>query len=167
MIRLTEIEKSYLAGIFDGEGCIGYYARTFKSNKNQSPVHSVWIAVANTDFGLLKWLEARIYLGRIRMKPASGNRRLAWELQIKNKKQAIEFLTEIQPYLVIKRVQADVLLSHLNAEQNIPRGQGIKTPIEVLNRRKIVAQHLKELKNSPGIQSTDSLPSKGYPLTVD
>jgi len=138
-MNLTEVEKAYLAGLFDGEGWIGYYlSRTCGA-------YSVCVGMLNTDFRALTWIQAHIPFGRVRTKH-DGTRRMAWEWTLRSKKHAKIFLMMIRPYLIIKADQADLLLSHLDAEQAIPYGQGMKIPADFVVRRREVAMELKSLK---------------------
>ena len=110
---MTELEKAYLAGLFDGEGCIGYY----RNRKRYAPV----VSISNTDARIIAWLHAR--LGGV-IEPGSKKRpshwKCLWEWRLRSKNQIIAFLSEIRPFLRIKGEQADLLLSHLSAEQEVP-----------------------------------------------
>ncbi len=140
MINLTETEKAYLAGIFDGEGNIGYY----KANGS----HAIYVQITNTDSRVISWLVSRIDYGYVKTRKRHVNRKPVWEWLIRNRDNAIEFLNTIKPYLVIKLDQVDLLLSLMNDERLL-RGDKKKfqslSP-EIIERRISVETQMKALK---------------------
>lgn len=138
MINLTETEKAYLAGIVDGEGSIGYYKRrnTF----------GAIVSITNTDFKLFAWLQDRITLGKVRARSGRGHWSPCWYFEITKKAEIIEFLTLLQPYMVVKLEQATLLLSYLNTEQEIFQPNGRKVPEKINDNRAEISKALKSLK---------------------
>ena len=136
---MTDTEVAYLAGLFDGEGSIGFYK---KRNTYETSA-----TIANTDFRVLLWIQNRLPYGYVRRK-AWGGRRLSWEFCVKSRHRVKEFLALIRPYLIIKAEQADLLLSLLDAEQEIPRGRGVKLSEQVIAKRLEVELELKRLKTA-------------------
>jgi hypothetical protein len=141
---LSVSELAYLAGIFDGEGWVGFYL-------SKRVGHSATVAIANTDFRLFRWIEARVAtLGQFRVKPAKGNRKAQWEWTIRSRPDVVTFLTAIRPFLVVKADQADALLSLLDVEQSvIRRGQGVRLSPEVLAMRVVAEREIKAMKRAP------------------
>lgn len=141
-MNLTETEKAYLAGLFDGEGHIGYYKNTTGYGN-----FNLMVTITNTDHRVMKWLKDKLTIGKISPKQKTHNKP-AWTWQIRNSHDAFEFLQIILPYLVIKKDQADLLLSLLDAEQKIPRIRGQKRiSDELLTQRFKLAADLKVLKH--------------------
>lgn len=141
MINLSETEKAYLAGLFDGEGTIGYYL------KKKIGYHIVQVAIYNTDPRIMNWIKERIHFGSI-----TTNKRtkyIHWGWMISSKSQAVEFLGLIRSYLIIKADQVDLLLSFLNAEQKTRgSGNGKILSIDDITSRNKVENDLKLLKTA-------------------
>jgi len=140
MINLTETEKAYLAGIFDGEGCVGYYKR-IGSRRKYSYVSMVLIS--QSDFRLMLWLESKLGFGNITSR--AGKKHFEYHWQTNKKQNVVDFLEAIEPYLVLKGEQARVLLKHLATEGTEPFRKGSVTP-EILAEREKVYAELRRLK---------------------
>lgn len=108
--HLTEAEKGYLAGIVDGEGCLGVCK---KKGWKGSYYYNFIVTVANTDKKLVDWLQTKLG-GYIRSYPAKGERRPWWIWSMEDGLAKIMvFCQEIMPYLVIKQEQALILTTDI------------------------------------------------------
>lgn len=146
---LSDTDRAYLAGLFDGEGSIGYYSR-----KRPGRGHRLNVCIVNTDFRLLSWLRARIEYGvyRVRKPKRARDIKLKWEWMLDSKRHAKEFLDLIRPYLIIKADQVDLLLQLVDEEQKYKRRSGgPRLTEEMLNRRTFVEHELKRLKVTGGV----------------
>ena len=139
-MNLTEIEKAYLAGLFDGEGCVGYYKRMTK----QVPYHSASLHVCMTDPRPVQWVMDKVSYGKISISYKANSRRTVYSWQLCNKPQIQEVLEAIRPYLIVKGDQVDVILSHWKLEERLPKGV---TP-ELIAQRESVIERLRILKAS-------------------
>ena len=107
--KLTEIEKSYIAGLFDGEGCLYH-----KKDK-------MWnLCIANTNLKVIKWLYRKIKGGAIYKKyklyKNTKHRTLYWYL---GKQQAIYwFLQQIYQYSIIKKSKIKRAINFYNYHIN-------------------------------------------------
>lgn len=93
---LSEIDKSYIAGIIDGEGSI-----LLKPNSNgyRSPT----VSITSSDPELIRWIHSSIGCGTIALKPARKiTHRDNYHIAIASN-NAISLLNEILPYLKIER----------------------------------------------------------------
>jgi len=102
--ELTTLERGYVAGLLDGEGCI--------TASISHGCHVVMqVGIANTNRGLIEWLVSK--LGSVVQKAApEGMRKKAiywWALRSGRSIQ--EFLSEIAPLLIIKKRQAELALT--------------------------------------------------------
>ena len=140
LFALTKTEKAYLAGIFDGEGCVGYYKRKGSRNKYS---YVAMVLIAQSDFRLMSWLEDKIGFGSITTR--IGKKHFEYHWQTNKRQHVIEFLEAIEPYLIIKREQARILIAHLQNEGMEPFKRGMVTP-EVLEKRENVYSELRRLK---------------------
>lgn len=94
---MTNEEKSYLAGIIDGEGSI----MLIKINKNQFP--SPCISISSTTLELLEWIKLKTKTGTIRSKKNYNidKHKDSYSYEVRYN-DAINILIEIEPYLIIK-----------------------------------------------------------------
>lgn len=95
-----ELSKEYIAGLFDGEGCIYL-------GKNAS---SPCCTITNTVIFPLKMVQNQ-YGGRVVMqKSTKGTNNKSYYVWISTGDKAEKFLNEILPYLIIKKERAKLAL---------------------------------------------------------
>lgn len=105
---MTELEKSYIAGIIDGEGSI--MLQKFHNNEYPSPC----VSIASTTLELLNWIKSVTGKGVIKRKKnyniAEHKDCYSYVLKYND---AIVFLQEIYPYLIInsKKKRAGLILN--------------------------------------------------------
>ena len=123
---VTETQLAYIAGILDGEGTcvIGKCVRD-----NRALAYRGYLAIANTYLPVLEWIQNRIG-GNIALQDKQGGPYAGtWCYSLSFSANEIRReLPRLLPYLVIKRKQAEVLLSFLarqesNASAPISEGQ--------------------------------------------
>ena len=102
-MNLTEIEKAYIAGFFDGEGTIGIAAVTRRPNGITKNGYRLYIVIGQVDGDFLHWLKAK-YKGYLLLRPRRENHQPIWQWRLENRLARI-FLTDIQPYLRLKAQQ--------------------------------------------------------------
>ena len=114
---------AYIAGIFDGEGCISSFKRQKKTKSPSVGIHCM--VVMRKDFGgntIVKEFY-NIWGGYYQERPEKGNRKSTSRWQVTDKK-AIKFLKDITPFLKIKKPQANLCLKFYK-ERIPPQGKGI------------------------------------------
>lgn len=135
------LNLSYIAGFFDGEGCISLQAR-----------HGLRLILTNTRLDVLSAIQeffegkGRIKV-RIRMPGERGTRPCyQWVTWMRD---AEEILIALRPHLLLKASEADVGLEYMALIQRRvpgqPRGPRV-IPDEVWSRRFDLSAQLKELK---------------------
>ena len=133
----------YLAGLFDGEGCI------FVSRQNSGRSHYLGVTITNTNVGVLK-LAKRMFGGSIRQNSDSRKHRTtSWVWRIVSN-QAENALKTLLPYLRIKRQEAELALDFqklLHATFVFHRKIGIST--DVIAQRDAYYWALRECKFNP------------------
>ena len=136
MNTLTEVEKAYLAGLIDGEGCI--FISKYQGKNNANPVYSLRVIVAMTDEALLVKWQKTTGVGVIHFKSNRSdiNKKNcpAWQWIITVIADNRELLKAIYPYLEIKRDQADTALEFTNVETT-RCGRGVKVPKYITDQR--------------------------------
>lgn len=140
-MNLTEAEKGYLAGIFDGEGCVGYYTRFTKG----VPYHSASLHICMTDKRPITWIMDKIGYGYVSFSEKSGKRKSVYSWQLCNKPQIQEVLKAIRPYLTGKGDQVDLLFTLWSIEDTFPTRT--ITP-ELILLRQNTADRIKSLKRT-------------------
>jgi hypothetical protein len=105
--ELNKVGWAYIAGLFDGEG---YVRCSFKKHhKRRKRNMEFWITVTNTYRPILEYLRAN-FGGSIYGSPSRSSKHKMsyfWKLTTRN---AFVVLSQIAPYLKIKREQANLPL---------------------------------------------------------
>jgi len=118
LLGLKHIELSYLAGFFDGEGCVLFDR----------------IMVDNTNPHILEKYFIRFGGGRIYLKePPSKNNRSHYRW-VAHGDIARNALREMMPYLIEKKYQALINLDILNHKATSPERAELKVKIKQLKR---------------------------------
>jgi hypothetical protein len=98
MVSATEIQKSYLAGYIDGEGCIGYYSMPIILLESCHPAPMTFMQ--------------SIYGGRVRSRKRTGDRQTKRTVYVLRygADLCIHILKELIPYLIEKKEQAEAIV---------------------------------------------------------
>jgi len=120
-----EIPSAYWAGFFDGEGNI-YFARDLVHMK---------VGISQKETKTLYLLKMRFggYISRVGGKYSCAR----WE--IGGKREIVKFLETVRPYLIVKKVEAEIALEALSGwreSSNYKNGLNGPLPQEELDRRK-------------------------------
>jgi len=116
-----ETACAYLAGLVDGEGCIGVYLKRRKSKPSYSPLFQV----TNTNLRILSWC-VEIFGGAIDPVKTKQGSKQTYIWRPKRIEEAQNILLAIRPYLVAKGRQADLVL-RFPVRQNLNRWTSEKT----------------------------------------
>lgn len=134
---MKEKNWSYLAGLFDGEGCISICT----NNTHTGTGYVFCIQITNTNQKLMKWLIEHFggvyYSQDGTSRPAHWKPSFRW--RVKGRKNEEEFLLGVLPYLVVKREQALLALEFVRGwyERDPAWRNEIATKMKILNRRGI------------------------------
>lgn len=104
---MKKTDWAYLAGFFDGEGCISLY-------KNDGRHYRLEICMANTNEWVAKWFHF-VFGGTLYLEEASKKNpkwRDVWRWQLRSRKTQY-FLISLLPYLKLKKPQAELALQFL------------------------------------------------------
>lgn len=111
---MNEIDLAYIAGIFDGEGNIGIVKRG-KMNGRTVPIYHLVVRVGMCDEDIPKLLHKTFggYLEH-RKRPNPKHRDIyTWSMAYG---KAVDFLTQILPYLKLKKEQAELAIKFQNGK---------------------------------------------------
>jgi len=171
-INIPDIDKAYIAGYLDGEGCITVLRHKRKSgNINYFP----YISIANKDLDSLKWVVEVTGLGKVRrLTPAKVSERSEkWRQRpwmwsdcytygINNLASCYRFLTDISPFMKVKKEHAELLLEFMEIKANKEPSGAIRDPetgyfirrlpTEITDREHEIHDRFREL-NSRGWRS--------------
>ena len=114
---------SYLAGIFDGEGCINIRSKPRKGVDYRNGKDVVWnrslmqLCIANTKLGLMKWLISNFggvyYTVR---HDSAKNWQDCYIWKPKGRQNMNNFLLGILPYLIVKSEQVKLALEYIRLD---------------------------------------------------
>ncbi len=142
-----KISLQYIAGFFDGEGSIGVYKTSGKNNwhlRTQLAQNK-----SNNSTRIMEYLKNR-YGGNISIQITLSNKnKYNWQL---NSNKCAKFLKDIEPYLVLKKKQAQIAIKWQLSRPSVTRnskGQIQLSFPEDLKKAKRVSIKLKQLKANP------------------
>jgi hypothetical protein len=145
VVPLSETDKAYLAGLFDGEGCINI--RKGKSKKTRNPIFVLQVIVAlSTGKDLEPW-QRKTGLGQIYHIPSSNKKWSDYYHWRISNLQAENFLRLIFPYLITKKRQANTAFS-FRATFLEQGGRGKPLPQSIFEIREYYKNKLHDLKGT-------------------
>lgn len=139
MYSLSDNELAYIAGLFDGEGCIRLHV--YKNGKA-----SINFKICMTACDLLEGLCESTGLGTTHIYQPKYNRRRAvcyWNIAAN---QAVELCKAILPWTRLKRGQIEVILDYANVEPSMRRAKRLGISDELKIYRQETAMKLSALK---------------------
>jgi LAGLIDADG endonuclease len=144
MNELTEIQKAYIAGFFDGEGCISIL-KHFAGGKHKSSTYALTVILSqNGTIPLFEMLELT-GVGSIHEKtqnPGSYN----WQIRSID---ASDFLKLILPYLKCKKEQAEVAIEFQGKQgHKNSTGRGYTVPLELSQEKETYYLKLQTMKGT-------------------
>jgi len=150
----NKIDRRYLAGLIDGEGCI-YFSN--KSGQKRETYSNLRLNISNTYKPLMERLHdefggyLRTHIDKHQFK--SGRyRKIGYDLVLCNK-QAEKLIRECLPYFIIKKERAEIAL---DIRKNVFKYQATGTfiPEEEIQKRKGLIDKIKIL-NKKGVPSLE------------
>ena len=102
--------KCYVAGVIDGEGTITVAIR--KSPKNILPNMTPMVLVSNSNKDLIDYLHPLLLGSTLKTAKENEIRKSVFQIQIAKLLDVEALLTQILPYLMVKRRQAELVLEY-------------------------------------------------------
>lgn len=106
--ELTELDRAYLAGMFDADGHVGIYGR----NTGPQGYARVRLDISNTDFELLGWIQEITGIGSIQRKRPLNERYKPGGNWITSSEAAVSVLQQLLPYMRVKRARAELAIEY-------------------------------------------------------
>lgn len=133
----TETEVAYVAGLFDGEGCVSIHFKT--ETRNGKGYHQMHVRISNTHEGVLLWVQERFGGNLYNSLPGGkGGHRPGFVLQWSNKSIS-PFLELLLPYLIVKREAAEIGIAFRKLKKN-PGRNGLAQ--HIIDEREALRQRL-------------------------
>lgn len=125
-------ELAYMAGIVDGEGCIGLKGERLSETKSGLTVKraEARLEITNTDVRLIHWIVSHFGGNSRPKKPANPKAKPAFSWACGGER-AHAILSRLMPYLVMKKAQAECLICFVELGSNRPTGRGAKLGADV------------------------------------
>ena len=123
---MRDVDAAYIAGLFDGEGCVSYkqYMRKRSHNKKPYPTWQIRLEIAMTDRSILVWLNEILGVGTVGEKKYKSKYALGWKKQWRWRCQFRDaYLVSrlLWPYVHVKMEGIQKILDHY-ADKKIMNG---------------------------------------------
>jgi hypothetical protein len=149
MNKLTETEKAYIAGFFDGEGCVSI-SKYKREGANRTPSYTLQVVIAQKGIAILNGLYAITGIGVIHERYKYHPGTYEWRL---NPKDAVDFLTEILPYLRGKYQEAMIAIEYQSKQgTKNHKGRGYVVPQALIDEKESYYKKLQEMKGTSSIK---------------
>ena len=114
---MTSEEAAYIAGLFDGEGCVSYkqYMRKRPHNIKPYPTWQIRLEIAMTDKSILVWVMEVLGVGTVTEKKYKTAYTVGWKKQWRWRCQlrdAYYVCLLLQPYAHVKLEQMNKIIKH-------------------------------------------------------
>ena len=163
MIETSATKLAYLAGVVDGEGCIGI-RKTKRTGTWKSTRYAAIVTVGSTSRDLIEDLVTAFRVGCVTYRFPTKTKRscYVWTVSSVGARHVLRLL---RPYLIVKREQAAVLLEFIDNFDSFKGARpgkkgGLLVSAEELARRERLYQQLRTL-NRVGPRADERQSSDG------
>lgn len=119
LLLLPTDVRAYIAGFFDGEGCIGVYKSMSKQRGKMYQVYFTRMHMSQRDPAIILWLHET--LGGSVRKQGTTHEVYVW--CVDNGEHISAVLSIIRPYLRIKGEQADTMIDYIRDRSDMSHEQ--------------------------------------------
>ena len=136
---IPETDRAYIAGLFDGEGCVSYkqYNRKRANNKKAYPTWQIRLEIAMTDKSVLVWLNEILGVGTVGEKRYKTKYTAGWKKQWRwrcSHRDAFYVCCLIWPWSHVKLHQIQKIIEHYSERK-----------LNIMNDKVIDLQEYKQL----------------------
>ena len=134
---MNDTDIAYIAGLFDGEGCVSYkqYMQKRKGRKKAYPFWQIRLEIAMTEKSILVWLCEVLGVGTVTEKRYKTKYTLGWKKQWRwrcSHRDAFKVCCLIFPYAHIKLDKIQKIIQHysdrkLRVDDNVINLEWYKT----------------------------------------
>ena len=151
--KLTEIEKAYIAGFFDGEGSISINKFRANNPNYKCPHYILTVTLTNTNLEIIEEIHEKLGASKQMRKREWGKSHwktcYAW---MASANKALIVLKLIRPYLKVKAKQADLAISFQESKMSnrkwVSSDKGKTLSPETLADREAIYKTMKNLNGS-------------------
>ena len=116
-IKMTNEEAAYIAGLFDGEGCVSYkqYMRKRPHNIKPYPTWQIKLEIAMTDKSILVWVMEVLGVGTVTEKKYKTAYTVGWKKQWRwrcSHQDAFYVCCALFPYAHVKLGKIKKIIDH-------------------------------------------------------
>lgn len=141
-------ELAYIAGLFDGEGCVALHRFRGRKNRCDAAKIALTCSITNTDKRAIDFMQSR-FKGSVACEDRSRhNHKNSWKWAIFSR-QAAAFLKEILPFLVLKKERAILAIQFADNLLDLRYAKPQEKPAEV-ERRESLYRRMKAM-NKRGV----------------
>ena len=124
----SDTNLAYIAGLFDGEGCVSYkqYDRKRPHNKRAYPTWSIRLEISMTDQSVLKWIHEILKVGTVNPKRYKTKYTLGWKKQWRwrcQHREAYYVARLLWPYAHVKLDKIQKIIDHYSSHLEIMNGK--------------------------------------------
>ena len=124
----SDTNLAYIAGLFDGEGCVSYkqYDRKRPHNKRAYPTWSIRLEISMTDQSVLKWIHEILKVGTVNPKRYKTKYTLGWKKQWRwrcQHREAYYVARLLWPYAHVKLDKIQKIIDHYSSQLQIMNGK--------------------------------------------
>lgn len=114
---MTDTDVAYIAGLFDGEGCVSYkqYMRKRPHNKKPYPTWQIRLEIAMTDKSILIWVNEMLGVGTVGEKRYKTKYTKGWKKQWRwrcSHRDAFKVCCLLFPYAHVKLGEIQKIIQH-------------------------------------------------------
>ena len=114
---MNDTDVAYIAGLFDGEGCVSYkqYMRKRPHNKKAYPTWQIRLEIAMTDKSILVWVNEMLGVGTVGEKRYKTKYTKGWKKQWRwrcSHRDAFKVCCLLFPYAHVKLSEIQKIIQH-------------------------------------------------------
>tara|TARA_R100001129_G_scaffold130915_2_gene92683 strand:+ start:247 stop:591 length:345 start_codon:yes stop_codon:yes gene_type:complete len=108
-------KASYLAGLFDADGCVSIYITRKKNSNYTVKVHTCEISMTNNE--VIEWVKNLMGFGNIyyRKKVGGMGKKPQWRYRASHR-LALRFAKFVLPYSIVKKQKLEKIIKHYEME---------------------------------------------------
>ena len=105
---------AYIAGLFDGEGCVDYAKRWEKREPARKYlVRRIICEIGMTDYSVLHWLHETLGYGSLRSRKVPEGKKPQWRWRC-SFRESYTFAKQMLPYAIVKQEKLKQIVDHYN-----------------------------------------------------
>jgi len=127
---MTETEKAYIAGLFDGEGSVTCIQRKTKRNDRGGKIYIQWdirCEMSMTDRYIMEWVYEKLGFGSLKERKAHKSwlgKKTQWRWRC-GFRDAYSFAKIVWPHVQVKLHKIEQIIDHYSPEDQSHKGENV------------------------------------------